>query len=1107
MPVNNFEASLWCYQDFFRLQRNNFWREEPKDWARLQIWDGEKLKPAMPENFKGAPSQELMNTLYEYAQKGQLVLFELGSNAPRMLGAKEQTRLPLDGQAPVAPPENATGRQKSEYERQKVEFSRGQELLKQLGDNFINAVNDFNASRDMKWETEEVNVRNACSHFEEVQRNRNKAESVISEAFAPKPIASGNIYYKDSNATRDASFNYEDVYTAQMEPNGYELPKNDKLSDYDAATITFAMFGAQSVIEEQVRQRRPDMGPVRTQRVAPDMFMDFVTGMFGWSRVGQQMHRSDYMSDVMQQSKADILEYIGGNPEPLGKHLGESVRTIKNMFTNAEKNAFSRDMVAATRLTARLMGLFDKDPALLQAAGLREQDLEFMRGYVQMGNILDNYLQSRIKLESAKSHGQNLSPEERSGILADIVIRRMVERELTKENNAVKASDAYKEAELSAKAKDQEIEAAYQQYIKDEKLEEMEDTAERAKKMEAWRLKNDANENVARFISYPVDYDIIQKLAQPGMLERLRENLMNDPRLMEKAQLEDFGIQIKETGDPLERGDELDALADQLNPTMVNAMTTDDQRQTWFDGMKALLTAGQNHPWLNPAVASDADRLMIAMPNGEGGKALVSVASRLTGGLNRLENPDENTLDLLYKNALAGNLYYYQLGEDLPQRISVDGKRTSVQKLEPPVEPNFFQWLLHAISGGRWYADLFNQQPDRDPAALKAFLGKQENRKAASADEIARHAELANKTNEVKEEQKDMVQEEKPEQEIMEKITRGLKPYNEKNLLVAFSHMTYKNESIPKNTLGIDGAAMGMLVTMALASPDLSIKMKEGTLQNDPDVTYAKAIGHYMDNVAIAKKGRTGGFLSKAKNAVIEGMEAAQNSGDYSKLGKLVAQGLIQNNKMLMGFKQLNDHFSTYATIGTRVLDMLNANEQLKQATLAALGGDTKQLDMANAAKNINNLRVEAMPLYEKMLKQFSQTVEKRTWDKVTGEEKMKTDDAILGSREDLAKVTQLFSIEVDMNAGIFNLQTTEYAQNGVVGKYNEELQKSDSLYSLMTDPNRVEKLKDPMTMKNLFVQAAAERKQFDQQSGMEKNMEKSVENKPKELGQNPMAK
>ena len=205
----------------------------------------------------------------------------------------------------------------------------------------------------------------------------------------------------------------------------------------------------------------------------------------------------------------------------------------------------------------------------------------------------------------------------------------------------------------------------------------MADTPERAQKMEAWRLKNDANENVARFISYPVDYDIIQKLAQTGMLERLRETLMNDRLLMERAQLDDFGIH--DTKVPLESGDDLDALVEQLNPTMVNAMTTDDQRQTWFDGMKALLTAGQDHPWLNPAVASDADRLMIDMPNGEGGKELVSVASRLTGGLNRLENPDENTLDLLYKNALAGNLYYYQLGEDLPQRISVDGKRTSVR--------------------------------------------------------------------------------------------------------------------------------------------------------------------------------------------------------------------------------------------------------------------------------------------------------------------------------------------------------------------------------------------------------------------------------------------
>ena len=68
-----------------------------------------------------------------------------------------------------------------------------------------------------------------------------------------------------------------------------------------------------------------------------------------------------------------------------------------------------------------------------------------------------------------------------------------------------------------------------------------------------------------------------------------------------------------------------------------------------------------------------------------------------------------------------------------------------------------------------------------------------------------------------------------------------------------------------------------------------------------------------------------------------------------------------------------------------------------------------------------------------------------------------------------------------------------------LVKKYNDALQTSDRLYFLMTDPDRVEKLKDPMAMKNLFVQAATERKLFDQQSVMEKNMENSMENKPKE--------
>ena len=421
-----------------------------------------------------------------------------------------------------------------------------------------------------------------------------------------------------------------------------------------------------------------------------------------------------------------------------------------------------------------------------------------------------------------------------------------------------------------------------------------------------------------------------------------------------------------------------------------------------------------------------------------------------------------------------------------------------VKPMAKPERPSIFTYIASLFSAK------YAQKVANYKANLALYQEQQKGIVSLPAEKVNLHAgepaqgqqmELKNESVQNEGMQNEGVQN---EQKQPETITRGLKPYDAHVVSQAMSHMTYEKKTVPQNTLGIDGTQLGVLVTMALASPDLSIKMKDGSLQNNPDETYKKVIDRYKDNVAIDKKGRTGGFLSKAKNAVIEGMEAAQNSGDYSKLGKLVAQGLIQNNKVLMDCKQLDDRFSTYATIGARVLDMLNDNEQLKQATLEALGNDTKQLEMANAAKNINNLRVEAMPLYEKMLNEFSQTVKKRTWDKDTGKAKMKPDNATMGNTRDLTKVLQLCNIEVAMNAGEFNLQTTEYAKNGVVEKYSQELGKSSVLISFLAGENRVETLKDPMKMKDLYVNATNERKQAAEEI-QQARLEMAMENQPKE--------
>jgi hypothetical protein len=114
--------------------------------------------------------------------------------------------------------------------------------------------------------------------------------------------------------------------------------------------------------------------------------------------------------------------------------------------------------------------------------------------------------------------------------------------------------------------------------------------------------------------------------------------------------------------------------------------------------------------------------------------------------------------------------------------------------------------------------------------------------------------------------------------------------------------------------------------------------------------------------------------------------------------------------------------------------------------------------------------------------------------------EKVRYDNAAMGNTRDLAKVIQLFNIEVSMNAGNFDLQTTEYAKNGVVELYNRELDKSSVLIHFLAGENRVETLKDPMKMKDLYVNATNERKQAAEEI-QQARLEMAMENQPKEQG------
>lgn len=214
--------------------------------------------------------------------------------------------------------------------------------------------------------------------------------------------------------------------------------------------------------------------------------------------------------------------------------------------------------------------------------------------------------------------------------------------------------------------------------------------------------------------THPVEHPIIAKLAQPGMLELLRQNLMADPVILEQAGKSPMDLSIEDLT-RTHNAKKMDALVTQVQPTM--------DKVEWFFNFKSMLS----QEGLDPNVAANSDRLMITQTGAKGAKSLASVASLLQGGLRALQNPDRNTIDLLYEHAKNGNLFFYGKDKDMPARLSADGAQVSAQQLEPHPQPTRWMRFWNAVTFGLAYRAECNPKPE-----IRLFTDARETRAAST---------------------------------------------------------------------------------------------------------------------------------------------------------------------------------------------------------------------------------------------------------------------------------------------------------------------------------------------------------------------------------------
>ena len=1037
MPGKQHE--IWFHEKLVNKgDTGDFRVDRAEDWTRLQVLDGNTFKPAMDQVFSGMPSSEQMENLYKLAEQGKLVYFAHGEEIPFAVTTDGFVKINMNPVKPEKPVEPGPNVSRNKYETELQRYPRRLEIyeaavkvLNKLGEGFHEALESYNSTRNMEAEqTEEKSREATIQNAYELHRLEN-TDRFINDVFGPRPVASPGYFFNAvQNGTNDFVFSYE-TFEQQFAPNGYDLPEDSKLTAQEVATINFAMTGASEFVAK-VYKEQLGAGEKYAKGEAEGGFQMLVTGCFGKARIAQVQAKNEILKETFKLGKQMVEQYNSGSSELLGKNLADCVRNIKAVCAGYSWGNLSQDMVAGARVIGRIQELFDKHEDIKQAANLTEREQQFMRGYVQLGKAYEQYLKSMIKVGDSVVRGKELTTDEKAEILADAVLRRLVEMGFRADMAALEADPDFRKEQADAAARDME-DSRYKTAWMNDHPEASTDEINRH------LMVNDKGIHSTLLSNRDLDHATIFALAKNGMLEKMRNELMQNPAILEAAAKEPFEFSGKE----LEKSEKLDALAAQAEATN-NLWKT----QVWYENLEATLVGSRSENWLNPNTPGDNNRLMVGVieKNAQTGAMeakLVGLDTLLEGGVKALENPSQETLNILYEQAAKGNLYFYDSGKDMPMRVGAENARSTAEQLEAPPQPTLWQKIANFLTFGFAYADICNPTPDKDPAVFKAILAARESRSAATQNE-AQQPTQENKQVEKKPEQTvEREQKQNQKENIIrdQMFGRKLAEYNKQTVDAAIGRFALADEkympAADDNTMGLTKEEVGVLAAIACGSAELSFEdAKSGKIaHNKPDEYYSRIISTRYAEGKVFESKTLKSFHALARREVKNALE----SGDMDKLGKMLAQGLTQNNKWLASQTDLSDYYTVYAELGGKLLNIVDKNEQLKQAFNNHLGENTQQINMAKAAKNISDLRVKVLPLKEQLMKDFTKYEKSH-------EEGVKDKPLHVSTNKEIATICQLCMIQQSMKMQNFDLATTEYADSNMVNEANDFLKDSTQL-------------------------------------------------------------
>ena len=408
------------------------------------------------------------------------------------------------------------------------------------------------------------------------------------------------------------------------------------------------------------------------------------------------------------------------------------------------------------------------------------------------------------------------------------------------------------------------------------------------------------------------------------------------------------------------------------------------------------------------------------------------------------------------------NSFTLDLSSKLNKIAGVPGDVQST--VQPPVKPARLSLLTYFL-GLFW--DKYTRQVEDYREKLAHYEGYQKGQVKVlpSAEERYQKQQEAEKAalkdNEYVERHKKMNEALAGEEKAIH-AKEGLKPYAKNDIEIAFKNMATEQKYIPENSpIKLTPETMGVLVTLALASPDLTIKATQTNKEtkekvvidrkNKPEEMYPRVMDCYVKNLQVT--GSPINFVKAARNAVTAALNDAA-TGDYTNLGKLVADGLKLNNKLMQNQQELSNTFTVQAELGNKALKIMKNNPQLQAAVEQQLGEKSKVLDGVRAAKNISDLRVEATVAQRNLVSAFSSMTYQ-------------------GNNKDVSTVAQAYFVEFEMKQGTLDLESSPYKDPKMKDTMNNELELSPVFKELREDKiNRSFAITDGITMVQTYNKA-----------------------------------